>query len=79
MTFEEKAFPASIPDFPFRTQIRQYLAEYGEEISPFVEFEKEVINVEKQGKWRITIRDLKDPKRKTRVEQFDAVAIAAGI
>jgi len=79
MTFEEKPFSDSTPDFPFRNQITQYLKEYGEEIRPIVEFEKEVINVEKEGKWCVTIRDLKDPKRKATVEQFDAVAIATGI
>jgi cation diffusion facilitator CzcD-associated flavoprotein CzcO len=79
MTFEDKPFPGSIPDFPFRSQIRQYLTEYGEEIKPLTDFEKEVINVEKRGKWCLTIRDLKDPERKTTVEQFDAVAIATGI
>ena len=79
MTFQEKPFPKDIPDFPFRVQILQYLKEYGEEIRHLVEFEKEVLRVEKQQiKWCVTIRDLRDPKRRTSTEKFDAVAVATG-
>lgn len=77
MTFAEKDFPQGTAVFPFRTQILQYLKEYGSDVKGLVEMNKEVLKVENQGKWCLTIRDLKDPS-KVSVEQFDAVAVATG-
>ena len=78
MTYAEKPFPPNTPAFPFRTQILQYLQEYGEEIRHLVKFNKEVLNVEKHGKWCLTIRDLLNPTKKPSIEKFDAVAVASG-
>jgi cation diffusion facilitator CzcD-associated flavoprotein CzcO len=78
MTFAEKDFPQGTPAFPFRTQILQYLKEYGKDVKNLVELNKEVITVEKQGRWCLTIRDSRE-KSRVAVEQFDAVAVAAGM
>lgn len=78
MTYAEKPFPPDSPAFPFRTQILKYLQEYGEEIRHLVKFNTEVLNVEKQGKWCLTIRDLLYTTKKPWIEKFDAVAVASG-
>jgi cation diffusion facilitator CzcD-associated flavoprotein CzcO len=78
MTFAERDFPKGTTVFPFRTQILQYLKEYGEEIRDLVEFDKEILQVENnQENWSLTIRDLLHPS-KVSMEQFDAVAVATG-
>jgi hypothetical protein len=78
MTYADKEFPDGTPYFPFRKQILQYLKEYGNDIRPLVEFNKEVARVEKNGKWCLTIRDLLTSSKKETVEEFDAVAVATG-
>jgi thioredoxin reductase len=78
MTYAEKPFPSDAPAFPFRTQILKYLQEYGDEIRYLVNFNTEVLKVEKHGKWTLTIRDLKEPSKKPWIEKFDAVAVASG-
>jgi cation diffusion facilitator CzcD-associated flavoprotein CzcO len=79
MTFAEKPFPKGIPDFPFRTQILEYLKEYGNEVKGLVEFNKEVVLIEKhENLWCLTIRDLSEASRKISIEYFDAVAVASG-
>jgi cation diffusion facilitator CzcD-associated flavoprotein CzcO len=77
MTYAEKDFPPGTPVFPFRTQILQYLKEYGESVRHLVEFNTEVLKVEKRHKWTLTTRDTKDPSMIS-THQFDAVAIASG-
>jgi cation diffusion facilitator CzcD-associated flavoprotein CzcO len=79
MTFSDKKFRQDAPDFPFRTQILQYLNEYGAEVKHLVDFNKEIVRVEKHEHWSLTIRDLKDPSKSTTIEVFDAVAVASGI
>jgi cation diffusion facilitator CzcD-associated flavoprotein CzcO len=78
MTFSDKEFPAGTTVFPFRTQILQYLQEYGEDIKDLVEFHREIERVEKNGKWQLTIKDLTNPAKKPWIESFDAVAVASG-
>lgn len=78
MTYAEKPFPPDAPAFPFRTQILEYLQEYGEEIRHLVKFSTQVLNVEKHGKWCLTIQDVLDPTKKSWIEKFDAVAVASG-
>ena len=77
MTFSEKDFPKDTTIFPFRTQILRYLKEYGKDVKDLVELNKEVVRIEKQGKWCLTIRDSRENSRVS-VEQFDAVAVATG-
>ena len=79
MTFSDKEFPAGTPPFPQRTQILQYLQEYGQDIVSLVEFNREILRVEKRGRWSLTIKDVTYPLKKPWVETFDAVAIASGI
>ena len=79
MTFAEKEFPEGTPYFPFRKQILEYLKEYGSDVKHLVEFNKEVVRVEKNGKWCLTIRDLLSSSKKETVEVFDSVAVATGI
>ena len=79
MTYAEKEFPEGTPYFPFREQILQYLTEYGSDIKHLVEFNKEVVRVQKNGKWCLTIRDLLSLPKKETVEDFDAVAVATGL
>ena len=78
MTFSEKDFPQGTTVFPFRTQILEYLKEYGEDVKDMVEFNKEILNVEKHRKWCLTIRDLRG-ESETSIEEFDALAVATGI
>lgn len=79
MTFAEKPFPKGTTDFPFRTQILEYLKEYGDAVKGLVEFNKEVDLIEKhENLWGLTIRDLSDASRKTSIKYFDAVAVASG-
>jgi cation diffusion facilitator CzcD-associated flavoprotein CzcO len=78
MTFADKDFPEGTAVFPFRTQILEYLKEYGRDIKPLVRFNTEVIKVEKHGKWNLTLRDLLHPSKNVYVEHFDAVAVASG-
>ena len=78
MTYSDKDFPAGTPAFPFRTQILEYLKQYGKEIKPLVNFNKEVIRIEKHGTWCLTIRDLGNDSQPLSVETFDAVAVATG-
>lgn len=78
MTFTEKDFPRGTTVFPFRTQILQYLKEYSKDVKDLVELNKEVVKIEKQGKWRLTLRDSRESSRVT-VEEFDAVAVATGM
>lgn len=78
MTFSDKEFRQDAPEFPFRTQILEYLQDYGAEVKHLVEFNQEVVRVENHGKWCLTIRNLRDESKDTRVEQFDAVAVASG-
>ena len=78
MTFAEKDFPQGTTVFPFRTQILQYLQEYGEDVRHLVEFNKEILKVEKGQKWCLTIRDSRE-KGKVSIEEFDAVAVATGM
>ena len=77
MTFAEKDFPQDTPVFPFRTQILQYLKEYGESVRHLVEFNTAVLKVEKLHMWTVTTRHTKDPS-KVSTCQFDAIAIASG-
>jgi thioredoxin reductase len=77
MTFAEKDFPRGTAMFPFRTQILEYLKEYGNDVKHLVELNKEVLKVEKHGKWCLTVRNLRDPS-KVSVENFDVVAVATG-
>jgi cation diffusion facilitator CzcD-associated flavoprotein CzcO len=77
MTFAEKDFPEGTPVFPFRKQILQYLKEYGESVRHLVEFNTEVLKVEKHRKWTVTTRSTKDPSKISK-HQFDAIAIASG-
>ena len=78
MTFAEKDFPKGTTVFPFRTEILQYLKDYGEEIRKLVEFNKEILRVENnQENWSLTIRNLLHPSEVS-TEQFDAVAVATG-
>lgn len=77
MTFVEKDFPPGTTVFPFRTQILQYLKDYGNDVKHLVELNKEVLKVEKHGEWCLTVRNLRDPS-KVSVEKFDAVAVATG-
>jgi cation diffusion facilitator CzcD-associated flavoprotein CzcO len=79
MTFSDQQFPAGTTDFPFRTQILDYLRNYGKAVRHLVDFNKEVIRVEKHGKWSLTVRNLEDPKKETHIVQFDAVAVASGM
>jgi hypothetical protein len=79
MTFSEKTFPLGTPEFPFRTQILKYLQEYGQDVKDIVEFNREVLRVEKHGKWELRIRDLANAAKETWIERFDAVAVASGI
>jgi len=80
MTFAEKDFPEGTPEFPFRTQILQYLKEYGSQVKHLVEFNKQVTNVQNHGdKWQLSILDVRKPSDKEVVEVFDAVAVASGI
>lgn len=78
MTYAERDFPEGTPYFPFRTQILEYLKEYGSDIKHLVEFNKEVVRVEKNGKWCLTIKDLLSSPKKETVEEFDVVAVATG-
>jgi hypothetical protein len=77
MTFAEKDFPNGTTVFPFRTEILEYLKEYGESVRHLVEFHTQVLKVEKLQMWTVTIRDTRDPS-KISIRQFDAVAIASG-
>jgi len=78
MTFAEKEFPKGTTVFPFRTQILQYVKDYGEDVRHLIEFDSEVLKVEKlQKQWAVTTRDTRDPV-KICTQQFDAVAIASG-
>ena len=79
MTFAEKDFPTGTTVFPFRTQILQYVKEYGDDIRGFVDFNKKVVTVEKNEKWSLTIQDLLTSPQKVSVREFDAVAIATGV
>jgi cation diffusion facilitator CzcD-associated flavoprotein CzcO len=78
MTFSDKEFRQDAPDFPFRTQILEYLKDYGAEVKHLVKFNMEVMRVEKHSKWCLTIRDLKDESKDPWIEEFDAVAVASG-
>jgi len=80
MTFAEKDFPEGTTVFPFRTQILEYLKDYGQSVRHLIEFDSEVLKVEKLQelqKWAVTTRDTRDPSRIS-TQQFDAVAIASG-
>ena len=78
MTFSDQEFPSGTTNFPFRTQILDYLRRYGKDIKHLVKFNKEVIRVENHGKWHLTIRSLEEPTQPMHIEEFDAVAVASG-
>ena len=79
MTFSEKTFPEGTTAFPFRYQILKYLQEYGEDIRHLVEFNREILRIEKEDdNWQLTVRDLLNNSKETWTEEFDAVAVASG-
>lgn len=79
MQFTDQKFPSGTPDFPFRSQVLEYLQEYGRSVRHLIEFNKEVLKVEKrQGKWLIEIRDTTEPAGDISSVSFDALAVATG-
>jgi cation diffusion facilitator CzcD-associated flavoprotein CzcO len=80
MAFEGREFPAGTPDFPFRSQVLEYLNGYAQSVRHLIVFNKKVERVEKQnGKWVLRIRDMREIDGEVAVESFDAVAVASGI
>jgi cation diffusion facilitator CzcD-associated flavoprotein CzcO len=80
MAFEEVEFPTGTPDFPFRSQVLEYLNGYAQSVRHLIVFNKKVERIEKQnGKWALHIRNTRDFDGELAVESFDAVAVASGI
>jgi len=80
MAFEDWEFPNGTPDFPFRSQVLEYLEGYGQSVRHLIVFNRKVERVEKQkGKWVLHIRNVTESDPELTVESFDAVAVASGI
>ena len=79
MTYSDQTFPEGTPEFPFRSQVHEYLRTYAEEIRPLISFQKEITRIEKKEyKWVLHVTDLKDPCGKVSIAEFDAVVVAIG-
>jgi len=80
MAFADQEFPSGTPDFPFRSQVLEYLESYGQSVRHLILFNKKVEWVEKQnGKWLIHIRNVRAFDGELSVRSFDAVAVASGV
>ncbi|KAL8819715.1 MAG: hypothetical protein Q9223_001903 [Gallowayella weberi] len=80
MQFSDAPFPAGTQLFPSREVVLQYLQDYADDIMPLIRFEHEVMDLRpKRDKqmhgWEVTVQDR---NRITKVEHFDAVAVASG-
>jgi cation diffusion facilitator CzcD-associated flavoprotein CzcO len=79
MTYSDQTFPEGTPEFPFRSQVHEYLRTYAEEIRPLISFQKEITRIEKkENKWALHVTDLNHPCGKVLIAEFDAVAVAIG-
>ena len=80
MAFEDREFPPGTPDFPFHSQVLDYLNDYAQSVRYLIAFNKKIDRVEKRnGKWVLHIRDLRQFDGEIAVQNFDAVAVASGI
>ncbi|KAK7430143.1 monooxygenase [Neonectria magnoliae] len=81
MRYSDTEFPQGSPLFPKHSAVLQYLKEYAEELTPYISYQTQVLNVEKSvsqpnGPWQVELLDLKANKT-TKIE-FDAVVVASG-
>jgi len=82
MTFEERPYPDGVPLFPSRTEIMNYLEDYGEEVKHLIKFSTQVVQLSwrQDGKsaacWLLRSKNLLSGEE---VEnEYDAVALANG-
>ncbi|KAL4923751.1 putative flavin dependent monooxygenase [Aspergillus undulatus] len=79
MAFGEKEFPAGVQDFPRHFMVKDYVREYGEEIKKHIQFETQVLKVQKDNKtadWTVTTRNVRSGA--TATASYDAVVAASG-
>lgn len=81
MNYTDKEFPQDSSLFPRHSVVLQYLKDYAEELTPYISYQTQVLNVEKPGNdlsrpWKVETLDLK--ANKTTEEEYDAVVVASG-
>ncbi|KAH8734764.1 hypothetical protein BGZ61DRAFT_412369 [Ilyonectria robusta] len=81
MCFSDTEFPKGSPLFPRHSAVLQYLKGYAEELTPYISYRTQVLNIEKpasqpNGPWQVEVLDLK--ANQTTKSEFDAVIVASG-
>lgn len=81
MCFSDTEFPKGSPLFPRHSAVLQYLKGYAEELTPYISYRTQVLNIEKpasqpDGPWQVEVLDLK--ANQTTKSEFDAVIVASG-
>ncbi|KAL4939256.1 hypothetical protein BDV06DRAFT_199237 [Aspergillus oleicola] len=79
MAFGEKEFSADVQDFPRHFTVKDYVREYGQGIKKHIQFEAQVLNVQKESdtsEWTVTTRSLRSGT--TTTSSYDAVVAASG-
>ncbi|KAK7398374.1 monooxygenase [Neonectria punicea] len=81
MCYSDTEFPQGSPLFPKHSAVLQYFKEYAEELTPYISYRMQVLNVEKpasqpNGPWQVELLDLR--ANKTTKTEFDAVVVASG-
>ncbi|KAL5047372.1 hypothetical protein BDW71DRAFT_179976 [Aspergillus fruticulosus] len=79
MAFGEKQFPSDVQDFPRHFTVKEYVREYGEEIKKHIQFETQVLDVQRDSSsetWSVTTQSLRNGT--TTTSSYDAVVAASG-
>ncbi|KAF7544286.1 hypothetical protein G7046_g9814 [Stylonectria norvegica] len=78
MNFTDREFPQGSSLFPRHSAVLQYLKDYAQELTPYISYETQVLDVAKTatGPWRVETLDLKTQQPVT--EDYDAVVVGSG-
>ena len=80
MALSDYPFPETLPDFPSRAEVLQYLSNYVDHFGLWEHIQLnakvEQITPYKDNKWKVTVRSTDGAKR---VEIFDAVIVCSGL
>ncbi|KAH7156376.1 hypothetical protein EDB81DRAFT_786848 [Dactylonectria macrodidyma] len=81
MRYSDLEFPKGSSLFPRHSAVLDYLKGYAEELTPYISYQTQVLNVEKPASqpnapWQVEILDLK--ANQTTKSEFDAVVVASG-
>jgi cation diffusion facilitator CzcD-associated flavoprotein CzcO len=81
MCYSDTEFPQGSSLFPRHSAVLQYLTDYAKDLTPYISYQSQVLNVEKHSSqpnapWEVQVLNLKT--NETTKTEFDAVVVASG-